>query len=461
MINRIIPLCCLIVICVVPLQARAEIFSLNKSIEYGIKNSPLILGEKLRIDQAEMDIKALRGRFLPSISTGYSHSKITNEYASGTVDSDYIDQNNSTASLKINQTLFAGFENKNRFDKAKLQKAYQETMVDLQKIDLVNQIRTFFFELLKTRYDVASITQSIKRLETDLTSAKAFSDKKMAAYVYVLQAEADLEEAKQQLLKTNVTIYKHTQRLKRLLGLSRNTDLAKQITFDDNFAPPLHDERLEISRCMEKAMENRPEMKLLLLKIEMATKDAAISKGKYYPRINLDLGFYDYDKQYDKSSAFYQDQHNTYWSAGLSVQMNLFDGGSAFYENKRHHLEIQRIKTDARQIEMEIKENVGVAFYALEESKKRLLSVDNALVASKESYERQKKRFEARIGTTSQVLDAQAKLARSEAGKGQALLDYQISLAELYHAMGVINIPGTPADGEETTTGQIKPAVGK
>ena len=202
-------------------------------------------------------------------------------------------------------------------------------------------------------------------------------------------------------------------------------------------------------------------MKLLLLKIEMAAKDAAISKGRYYPRINLDLGLYDYDKQYDQTSAFYQDQHNTYWSAGLSVQMNLFDGGSAFYENKRHHLEIQRIKTDARQIRMEIKENVGVAFYALEESKKRLLSVDNALVASKESYERQKKRFEARIGTTSQVLDAQAKLARSEAGKGQALLDYQISLAELYHAMGVINIPVTPADGEKTISGQIKPAVDK
>ncbi|SMC76491.1 Outer membrane protein TolC [Desulfocicer vacuolatum DSM 3385] len=431
-----------------PFQGRAEIFSLKQSIEYGIKHSPLIQGEKIRIDQAEMDIKSLRGHFLPTISTSYSHSKIINEYSSGNTDEDYIDQKNSVAGLKINQTLFAGFENKNRFDKAKLQKAYQKAMVNLQKIDLVNQIRTFYFELLKTRYDVSSITQSIKRLETDLASAKAFSAKKMAAYVYVLQAEADLEEAKQQLLNTNILIYKHTQRLKRLLGLSQDVNFTNHITFDDEFETPRHDDvGLDITQCIEEAMTNRPEIKLLLLKIEMASKDAAISKGRYYPRINLDLGLYDSDKQYDKTSSSYQDQHNTYWSAGISVQMNLFDGGSAFYENKRHHLEIQRIKTDSHQIEMEIKEEVGVAFHALEESLKRLVSVENALLASQEGYERQKKRFNARIGTTSQVLDAQATLARSEARKGQALLDYQMSLAELYDAMGLTTMPMPSARG--------------
>ncbi len=436
-------------------SGAAEQFTLQRSIKYGIQHSPILQSEAIKIHQTEMDIKAQRGRFLPSISTGYSRNRIFSQYASGSVDEDYIDQRNSVASLKISQELFAGFENLNRFERAKLTRSYQESQFEMQKIDLVYKIKAVFFELLKTRYDITSISQKILRVESDLASARAFSDKKIAPYFYVLQAEADLEEAKQQLLKTQNFIFQYTERLKRILGLPLNPAISVAIEFDDNFEIPLNDVNMETNQYIEKALEKRPEITLMALKADMAEKDAAIAKSRYYPRINLDMGLYDSDKDYDKNTQ--NDQHNTYWSAGVSVQMNLFDGGTAHYNIERYLLEIQRIKKEKDQIEMEIKEEVSVAIHSLSEAQKRLLSVENSLIASHENYTRQKKRFDARIGTTSQVLDAQAMLARAEAGKGQAILDYQMAMAELHRAIGLSDLPGVTPGPAPELNGHIKP----
>ena len=427
---------CLAVLLFSSVSWAVEPFSLQESIEYGLKHSPLLREAGIRIDQAEMDIKAQRGRFFPSISTGYSHNRIFSEYASGSVDTDYIDQKNAVANLRMTQTLFAGFENKNRFERAKLGNAYQKAQWELQKLDLIYQIKAAFFEMLKTRYDVTSITRRIQRLESDLAAARAFSNRQLSPHVYVLQAEADLEEAKQSLWKTQTNIYRHSERLKRLLGLSPDATPDDPVEFDDLFEAPAPDLVGDLDHCMGQALANRPEFRLLTLQIQMAKKDVAIAKGRYYPRVSLDIGLYDADKQYDETSTFQQNQHNTYWSAGVSVQMNLFEGGTAHYENRRYLLEIERLKTANQQIDMEIKEQVGVAFHSFMETQKRLVSVEKALFASRENYTRQKKRFNARIGTTPQVLDAQAMLTRAESGKSQALLDCHMALAELFHAMG-------------------------
>ena len=118
-----------------------EVFSLERSIEYGLAHSPVLEGGKIQIDQAGMDIKAERGRFFPSVTTSYSHNEIFSEYVSGYNDPDYLDQKNNTAALRINQALFAGFENKNRFDRAKLSKEYQKAQLPFKNSTLPTRLK--------------------------------------------------------------------------------------------------------------------------------------------------------------------------------------------------------------------------------------------------------------------------------------------------------------------------------
>ena len=420
------------------LLGAVELFSLNKSIEYGLEHSPLIQGRTIRIDQSDLAIKAERGRFLPSISTGYAHTQISSIASDGPTDTDYLDQKYDSANLRLTQALFTGFEYKSRFERAKLDKEYQKAQLEVQRLDLVYRINAAFFELLKTRHDVARITEQINRLTSDLAQAKSFFDKRVAPYVYVLRAEADLEETRQTLWQAETSIAQYEAMLKRLLGLSPGKAMDDGVEFNGDFEAfaPL---TMDLEHCLAVALENRPEATLFSLQSGMAEKDISIVKAKYYPHVNFDLGLYDVDKRYDNFST--NNQENRYWSAGVSVQWNLFNGGTTMYDKQKYLLEIQRIDTERRQAELEIKEEVGVTFISLAEANKRRLSVEKALAASRENYARQNRRFKAKVGTISELFDAQAVLARSEASKSQAILDCQLLMARLQKAMGMVTIP--------------------
>lgn len=385
--------------------------------------------------QADMQIKSERGRFLPSISAGYSYTALQNIDASGPSDSDYLDQNQENASLSLRQIIFTGFEYKNRFKRAKLGKQYEKARLNMQKLDLGLEITEAFFELQKIRQDGVYIFRTIQRLESDLTSARAFSNKKMAPYVYVLRAEADLEEAKQKLWQTQTAEKRLTARLIRLLGMDRDTGIKPaEVTFDDSFN--VQDDRKvpELHTCIEKALNNAPGMELIRLQSIMAETDSRVTRARYAPRVSLDMDLYDYERNYDHYAE--NDQQNFYWKAGVRVQWNLFDGGTAYYQSKKEKLEVHRLATESRQLNLEIREDVTVSYNTLVESKKRLESVERALDAGHESYDREKKRLQAGVGTTSQVLEALARLTQAESRKNQALLDCQLSLAQLAHAMG-------------------------
>ena len=439
--------------------AHAEVFTLQQAIDYALTKSPALKAVALQIDQSDMDIKAAQGRFLPTLSTTYTYNRIFSEYATGTTDEDYIDQENRAAGLRLTQHLFTGFETLNRLKRTKLVKAYNQKQLALQKLRLTYQIQKTYFELLKKRYDVTALTQSIERLSSDLAAAKAFSKQQLAPYVHILQAEADLEAARQNLWKTRTAIHSKKSRLMQLMGLPMEISTTDRHRFTDEFysLPPLSPPPL--SRCIHLAMKHRPELEMLALQGRMARKDAALSRSYYFPHITLEGGLYDTHKSYDQPTAYWEDQHNTYWSAGISVSMSLFDGGAAYHENKKFRLEVARTEIQAQQYKLEISEAVSVAYKTLLEAENQIMSAEKALSASQENYLRQKKRLQARIGTTSEVLEAQTKLARAESGKGQALLDFYLALAELSYAMGHRDPWQLFRETENSATGQIKPKL--
>ncbi len=433
-------------ILVPPVLAQdVQVFSMERSVEYALEHSPVLQGLQITLAQTDEEIKSARGYFLPSFSAGYSLKSITSIDSKGPTDSDYVDQDQMVASLKLTQTLFSGFENTTRYQRAKLGKEYQRAQLDKKKLELIYNIRSSFLELLKTRYDISIISQGITRLESDLAAAKAFSDKKLVPYSQVLQAEADLEFAKQRLWETRTLVFRHVKRLNLLLGISFAESSENKIKYEGKFEQDYIDFKMDTAQCKDLAMENRVEPGLINLEIEMARKDEKFSKGKYYPKVSFIAGLYDTDYDYAESGitstgqTYDRDQQNQYWEAGVYVQWNIFDGGTSYYQSRKQSLQIQKLEMDLRQVCLEITEEVIVARKLFYETQKRMDSIKKAISAASENYTRQQKRFKAKLTTISQVLDAQTRLVESETLLSQALLDYKLSMVRLNNAMGIID----------------------
>lgn len=235
----------------------------------------------------------------------------------------------------------------------------------------------------------------------------------------------DLADARQQLSKINNTV----DRKKSELFVLMNQPFNSEIIFSGSLDYYPKGFNMTSKQCLENAIARRPDLKSLSYQISMTEKDIKIAEGKYHPIVKLNAGYYDQDKDYDISNS--SDQRNKYWSAGVNLSWSLFDGGRAWYEKRRSKIEMDRIREQVKDIKSRLEAGIVTALMSLSEAEDRIKATSESVIASKEYYEMENKRFQAGIATIASVLDAQVRVTRADGSYNQALLDYQLARAEL------------------------------
>lgn len=405
--------------------AEEKALSLNDCLKLGMKNNPKLKSANFMVDAAQEDLNAAKADFLPSVSAGANYNNITSIDASGPTDSDYIDQQNTNYNIGISQTLYAGKRIVNSRDKAVERKKMFLEDKAYTEAELAYQIKSVYFQLMKAIQDVQVGVDTVKRLEADVTAARAFYEKEMTSYAQVLQAEVDLADARQQLSKIRNTV----DRKKSDLFVLMNQPFNPEINFSGKLDYYAKGFNMTQEQCLEKAITSRPDLKSLDHQMVMAEKDVAIAKGKYHPMVKLSAGYYDQDKDYDLSNS--SDQRNTYWSAGANLSWSLFDGGRAWYEKRRSEIDKKKIKEQVKDIKSRLEAGIVTSLMSLAEAEERIKATAEGVTASNEYYEMENKRFQAGIATVSSVLDAQVRVTRAHGSYNQALLDYQLARADL------------------------------
>ena len=192
------------------------------------------------------------------------------------------------------------------------------------------------------------------------------------------------------------------------------------------------------------AFRYRPELRIVQKGIDIAEKDRKIALGRFSPRLNAAVDYHVRDRNYDepRGGQFqeeYDQQRNTYWTAGLTLSWEFGLGGQQYYEYSSRAHEVERLRQSRRESENEIAAEVQTYFMDLQEAGERIETTRTALEHAREGFAMAENRMSVRMGTISELLDAQARLSRSEANHNRAVGDYLSSLARLYHAMGVDN----------------------
>jgi outer membrane protein TolC len=427
-------------ICFEKIYAQQTPLDLKSCVKLGLEKNPRIKAMEYEVKKAEADLKAARSDLFPYFSLSISKERVDSIRALGPTDSDYEDQWVDVFDLRISQILFSGLSVINSYKKAKLYKKLVQFQKEQTKSQLILQIVTTFFELMKAKEDVSSYEEAVKNLEVNVKYARALLDKKLITLTDVLNTEVDLANVKTKLsqAKNQVEIYRES--LKTLIGI--NPD--KKIEFLTLPVSYLWEFSLSLDDCMKKALNSRYEIKIAHMQLEMAKKDKSIIGGKFLPSVNLNIDYYGTNTYYDEMGIGFfgpydRDEKNDYWIGQISVYWNLGRGGRYIFEAKKAKYEIARLKKHIQDIKNEVITQVRNYYLSLKEAKQRIAFTKKALYAAKENYKQASKRFKLLIGNISEVLNAQARLTRAEADYNQAILDYNISLARLYYSMGTLN----------------------
>lgn len=417
-------------------ESGTDAFTLEQSVERALAVNPRMRAARSELEKAESDIAVARGEYFPRFSAQTYMERIDSLYEKGPVEQDYIDQDIKGVTFRLSQPLFAGLAIFSRHQKSILEKERITAWKRQQEQDLALEVRLRFLELFKAREDVRSFRDSVKRLETGAEAAEAFHERRMAPYNQVLQAYVDLAEARQQLGQAENLVDTTKVRLNILLGFSAHRDISYTGALEKK--EPLAG---SFSEHLEYAFDHRPELAVARKGIEMAEKDKAIARGDLLPDLNATVDYNIRDVEYDEpgqqmGQEFDRDRRNEYWTAGIRLRWEFGLGGQEYYRHRKAGEEIRQLRHSLDAAKNEVTAEVRTYLMNIREAAGRIDTMEAALEHAREGYGRAENRFSVRVGTISELLDAQARLSRAEAGYNEAVADYLSGMARLYHAMG-------------------------
>lgn len=406
---------------------------LGQAVRHALANNNTILAAKASALGAEASRKSALGSFFPAVSLQYGYTKYDHKRPTQGLTEDIW-----SMGVNVHQDIFTGGRLENTFLKANISRDKAEDDLLSTELDLIQNVQENFLTLLQGREDVRSAQDSVKRLQSQLRVTQAFYDVGLKPKLDVLQAEVDLAQAEDELLRARNTVATQEARLNTLL----TEPLQAKIKYvgELEFLPF----NMTLEDCLERAYANRPDLKAMEKRIHMADKDTKIAFSGLLPQVGADFDLSRSGSGMDVQGNKYNQTNWSQWSVSVTASWKIFDWGNTWYSWREAQQGVRQYEANLENLRQEVAYGIKAGFLKIDEAKERIKVARKALAQAKESYRMAVARYQAQVGTNTDVLDAQSRLTEAEANLTQAMADHQKACASMYVAMGLKNYTLTP-----------------
>ncbi|NLV24099.1 MAG: TolC family protein [Deltaproteobacteria bacterium] len=410
-------------------SASAAPMTLQQCIIQGLAENPEIKAYRLQVDEAKEGVREAVGAFLPTLSLNYTRSELSNG-ASNERDTDYLDQNSDSMSARVSQPLFTGFSGLAGLKKARQNKEFRRYELQYMHLQLVRNIHSSFYDILRAEEHVKKWQGSVGRLEEQRRIAQAWFDQQLAPRLRVLEVEVELSNARQELIAAESKLVIAQANLRQALYLAGNEPL----DIDGSLESSITESCSDVESCVELGLERRPDLRLAAFNIDMARQEARIIAARNLPQVSLDASYVDYQRDYDDRR--FTDDDRDYYTLSLNVSMRPFQGGRNISAYRRQRLVAQRQEEMLLQRRQVVVTEVRTTFQQLQESRSRLKVAADTLAEAREAYQVASRSVKLGISSLSDLLDAELRLTRAEINMIDTRHALHIAAARFHYAVG-------------------------
>ncbi|MBW2010126.1 MAG: TolC family protein [Deltaproteobacteria bacterium] len=416
-----------ILLCCAP--SFAAPLSLEECIDRGLSENPEIKAYQLAVEEAGEGIKEAWGAFFPTLSLNYGYNQLSND-SSGERDTDYLDQDSDSFSCRLSQPVFAGFSGVAGLKRARRSKQYRHYELKSMQQQLVREIRTSFYDILRATALAEKWAGSIRRLEKQRRIAEAWCRQELAPRLRLLEVEVELSNARQQLISAESSLAIARARLKEWLALDGDEPLDIAGSLEQEAADPC----TPLDACLQFALDQRPELHMMRLNIEIARQDARVIAARNLPQVSIDAGWTDYQRDYDDTR--HPDDERDYYSVSINLSMKPFQGGRNLFAWRRQRLAVQRLQHRQVKQRHAVTTEVKTRYQQLQEAHARLTTAGDSILEAREAYRLAGRSADLGMISLNDLLDAELRLARVEINMIDTRHALQIARIQLEYSVG-------------------------
>ena len=316
------------------------------------------------------------------------------------------------------------------YSQAGLGRDIADLLYERTRQQVVFQVVNAYFNVLRARRGQMIAEESLHQAQEHLKMAESFEKYGVVDRNDVLQAKVQVAEIRQMLIKAKNAVELSTSALNNVLGL--NVNLTTGVVDDTLIVPFL----LSLPECLQLAVDNRPEFKLVQKNIRIEEKGIQVARAAFLPRIYV-AGTYNWsDDEYQRFAVKGGRLHRDNWAGEIGIQLDLFSGGKKVAEYYKARKKLAKAEEKAKQICDGITLEVKSAFLALGEARERIEVAEEAVAQAEENLRLINNKYREKVATSTDVIDAETLLTRNKQNYYTAVYDYIVGLAELECAVG-------------------------
>ncbi|ODT74301.1 hypothetical protein ABS71_05815 [bacterium SCN 62-11] len=268
----------------------------------------------------------------------------------------------------------------------------------------------------------AEVGREISRQEYEL--ARHQREQGVAAGIDVTRADARRVEQELKQAQLDDKVRRGNLDLARLIGAPLNTHYRPQ----ESALAALED-GLTVEAANQVAQEHRVELQVARLKEEQLHHEVSAADAEDSPTMNLaaDYGF--------AGNTPTQNIFGTH-NVGINLSIPLFDGGVSDAKSDTFRSQLRQAEIEHQDQQLQVEQDVRGSFLKLQLARQQIVTARASLVLAQREMTMSSDRFAAGLGTSVELVDAQAKLARARDAEVQALVAYQLAQVELAANMG-------------------------
>jgi outer membrane protein TolC len=355
------------------------------------------------------------------------------------------------------------------------------TRLEMSEKDLERALQQTVYEVEQAYWNLVYAVENFKATQQSLTYAQDLLERNKRsvevgtmAPINIISAEAEVASREAELLVAEAEIRNMEDRLKQIINLKADDPQAEFVRIEPIDSPTEGYREIDLAEALATALQNRPDLASSRLGIRNSERDLGYAKNQALPDLSFSVQYW--SPGVSGTQLIYEDPRDPFspiidripgdmtdsfkdvfgfeyknWSVGLNLNIplnTLLSRASVAQAQVNLETALLQVKEQEQQIFTDIK----IAVRNVETRYKQIQALKVARELAEKQLEAVTEKLKVGLSTNFEVLQYQRDLARQKSSELQAIINYNLALAQLDRDMGISldrkNVQITRTDGD-------------